>query len=266
LWRDILATMICRLCSNEAAPFGTALVLKRLQVAYFECPACGLVQTEYPSWLDEAYSEAISRSDVGIVSRNFTLIRSTSLVIRAFFNPAGRFIDYGAGSGLLVRAMRDSGYDFLYLDRYAKNVFARGFEAADEQQFDLLTAFEVIEHFPDPMQGIADMLRRSKNVLLTTELLPSHKPPPGQWWYYALDTGQHVSIYSRRSLEYIASRSGLHLTSRGSLHLMSQKPVHPRLFRFVLSSRWAERVLRNRAPRQGLIPSDFEQITGRPQV
>ena len=266
--RDMLARMICRLCSKEAASFGTALVLRRLQVAYFECPACGLVQTENPYWLDEAYAEAISSCDVGIVSRNLSLIRATSLVIRAFFNPAGRFMDYGAGTGLLVRAMRDSGYDFRYFDRYAKNVFARGFEAAedhqDDRQYDLLTAFEVLEHLPDPMQGIADMLRRSKNILLTTELLPSHKPPPGQWWYYALETGQHVSFYSRRSLEYIASRSGLHLTSRHSLHLLSQKPVHPRLFRFILSSRWAETFLRRRAPRRGLIPSDFEQIAGRP--
>jgi hypothetical protein len=254
--------MICRLCSNEAAPFGTALVLRRLQVAYFECPACGLVQTENPYWLEEAYSEAISSSDVGIVSRNISLIRTTSLVIRAFFNPAGRFIDYGAGSGLLVRAMRDSGYDFRYFDRYAKNVFARGFEAANEQ-YDLLTAFEVLEHLPEPMQGVTDMLRRSENILLTTEILPSHKPAPGQWWYYAVETGQHVSIYSQRSLEYIASRSGIHLTSHGSLHLMSQTPVQPWLFRFVLSSRWAERALRRKAPPQGLIPSDYEQMAGR---
>ena len=56
------------------------------------------------------------------------------MVIRAFFNAAGRFIDYGAGTGLLVRAMRDSGCDFRTFDRYAKNVFARGFEAADEEQ------------------------------------------------------------------------------------------------------------------------------------
>jgi len=255
--------MICRLCSNEATPFGTALVLRRLQVAYFECPVCGLVQTEKPYWLDEAYSEAISSSDVGIVSRNISMIRTTSLVIRAFFNPAGRFIDYGAGSGLLVRAMRDSGYDFRYFDRYAKNMFARGFEAADEQ-YDLLTAFEVLEHLPDPIHGVTDMLHRSKNILLTTEILPSHKPAPGQWWYYAHETGQHVSIYSRRSLEYIASRSGLHLASYGSIHLMSQTPVRPWLFRFVLSSRLAEMALRGRAPRQGLIPSDFEQVTGRP--
>jgi hypothetical protein len=258
----MLTTMICRLCSREATPFGTALVLRRLQVSYFECSACGLVQTENPYWLDEAYSEAISSSDVGIVSRNISMIRATSLVIRAFFNPAGRFIDYGAGSGLLVRAMRDAGYDFRYFDRYAKNMFARGFEATDEQ-YDLLTAFEVLEHLPDPMQGIADMLRRSTNILLTTETLPPHKPAPGQWWYYSLETGQHVSIHTRRSLEYIASRAGLHLVSRGSLHLMSQTPVRPWLFRLALSSRWAERALRRKAPRQGLTHADLEQVTGR---
>jgi hypothetical protein len=260
--------MICRLCSAEAAPFGSALVLRHLNVEYFECPACGLVQTENPYWLDEAYSDAISRSDVGIVSRNIDLIGKTSVVIRAFFNPAGRFIDYGAGSGLLVRAMRDAGYDFRYVDPYAQNVFARGFEATSPKEdapYDLLTAFEVFEHLPAPLQAVADMLALSKNILFTTELLPSHKPKPGAWWYYAAETGQHISIYSRRTLEFVASRNAMHLASYRSIHLMSQEPIAPWKFRAILKSRLAQFALCKKPPRRGLISSDFEQITGSPQ-
>jgi hypothetical protein len=272
--------MICRLCSAEAAPFGSALVLRRLNVEYFACPTCGLVQTENPYWLDEAYSEAIARTDTGIVSRNLDLIPKTQLVIRAFFNPAGRFVDYGAGTGLLVRSMRDTGYDFRYFDPYATNVFARGFEAENVgaaespkvpagaelvsargssaqvssatpnvPPYDLLTAFEVFEHLPKPMQSVADMLARSKNILFTTELLPAHKPKPGDWWYYVLETGQHVSIYSRRTLEFIAQRAGLNLASYRSMHLLSQMPVAPWQFRLVLKSRLAQSFLCKRAPR-----------------
>jgi hypothetical protein len=272
--------MLCRLCSAEAAPFGSTIVLRRLNVEYFECPVCGLVQTENPYWLDDAYSDPIARTDTGIVSRNLDLIRKTQLVIRAFFNPSGRFIDYGAGTGLLVRAMRDAGYDFRYFDPHATNVFARGFEAENVAAaegpkvpagaelvstrgssvqvstaapnipaYDLLTAFEVFEHLTAPMQGVADMLTRSRNILFTTELLPPHKPKPGDWWYYTLETGQHVSIYNRRTLEFIAQRAGLHLASYRSIHLVSQNPVAPWRFRLVLKSRLAQFALCKRAPR-----------------
>jgi len=248
--------MLCRLCSAEAAPFGSALVLRHLNVEYFECPACGLVQTENPYWLNEAYSEAIARTDTGIVSRNLDLIGKTQIVIRAFFDPASRFIDYGAGTGLLVRAMRDIGYDFRYFDPHATNIFARGFETAspnggahDDPPYDLLTAFEVLEHLTAPMQGVNAMLARSKNILFTTELLPPHKPRPGDWWYYTLETGQHVSIYSRRTLEFIAQRNGLHLASYRAIHLMSQNRVAPWQFRLVLKSRLAQLAVCKRAPR-----------------
>lgn len=118
----------CRVCAGPAGAFGPRIqILRRYDIRYFMCESCGLVQTEEPYWLDEAYSEAIAPSDVGIVSRNVSLVPITSLVIRAFFSSSGRFVDYGAGTGLLVRSMRDRGYDFHYLDAYAQNLFARGF-------------------------------------------------------------------------------------------------------------------------------------------
>ena len=79
-------------------------MLERHSCAYFSCERCGFVQTEEPYWLEEAYAEPINRSDVGLVLRNQRLVQITKLLITkllitAFFDPKGRFVDHGGGYG-----------------------------------------------------------------------------------------------------------------------------------------------------------------------
>ena len=57
-------TESCRACGHPTAPYTTARVLNRHDVRYDRCPQCGLIQTETPHWLNEAYSEAIAGSAV----------------------------------------------------------------------------------------------------------------------------------------------------------------------------------------------------------
>ena len=45
-----------------------------------------------------------------------------------FFKSNGSIVDYGGGYGLLVRLMRNSGFDFYRYDPYCANFFAKGFE------------------------------------------------------------------------------------------------------------------------------------------
>lgn len=130
-----------------------------------------------------------------------------------------------------------------------------------------MTAFEVFEHLPAPLETIEKMLALSKNILFSTELLPQLQPRPGEWWYYAHDTGQHVSIYTRKSLDHIARHFGLNLCSQGSLHLLSEHPINSRAFSFVVRNRMPrliEFTLRKRHPKRSLIPEDYERISGRP--
>ncbi len=117
--------MICRICASPSSPFGTARLLDRHDVQYFRCPACGFVQTEEPYWLDEAYAEAITRTDLGLVARNQGFSVLSRAVIGAFFQSEGRFLDYGGGYGLFVRTMRDLGFDFRLYERQCPNLFAR---------------------------------------------------------------------------------------------------------------------------------------------
>jgi len=228
--------MSCKICSHEVAEFGTAIVLGQHTVRYYQCTECGFVQTEESFWLDEAYSEAITASDFGIATRNFWMARITQAIILTFFNSRSKFIDYGGGPGLLVRLMRDAAFDFYHADKYASNVFARGFEADEvgRQQYELLTAFEVFEHLVEPYKEVEAMLRYAPSILFSTLLMPTPAPALDRWWYYGREHGQHVALYSQRSLEVLAERFGVNFYTNGrSLHLLTAKQISPRFFRLV---------------------------------
>ena len=94
---------------------------------YFRCDYCGFIQTEKPYWLHEAYSTAIAAQDVGILARNLMNRRVTAALLKVLFPDATKLVDFGAGHGILVRLMRDLGFDFVWMDRYASNDYARGF-------------------------------------------------------------------------------------------------------------------------------------------
>jgi 2-polyprenyl-3-methyl-5-hydroxy-6-metoxy-1,4-benzoquinol methylase len=214
--------------------------------------------------LVEAYSSAIVHSDVGLARRNLEAASITQAVIQGFFDPRARFVDYGAGYGLFVRMMRDDGFDFRWFDRYAENLFARGFEAQPKsgEQFELLTAFEVFEHLVSPADSLEEMLQFSDSILFSTLLMPPTNPLPDSWWYYGLNAGQHVALYSRRSLEVLAERFGLALYSDGhSVHLMTRRRVWQPAFRLLTRIRIA-RLFGMLRKRHGLTERDFlEAVT-----
>lgn len=257
--------MRCKICSAESATFSRAKILDRHEIGYFRCPACGFVQTEEPYWLTEAYADAITHADVGLVQRNLHLAPIITTIIGALFRPSGKFIDYGGGYGLLVRLMRDAGFDFYRSDRHCTNLFARGFEAEPDGQggYELLTAMEIFEHLADPLQEIGRMLSYSRSVFFTTELLPKHAPTHGEWWYYGLDHGQHISFYTQESLEVIAERFGLSLVTDGvSRHLLTERRIPQLLFNAVSKYKLAM-MLAPLFRRKSLVPADYQKVTGR---
>ena len=174
----------CKVCDAPSSLFGEAVVLKKYRVQYFRCTGCGFIQTEAPYWLEEAYSSAIARQDVGIIQRNLTNCGLTSNVLNLLFPSTTSGVDFGAGHGVFVRLMRDRGFNFFWSDLHAANDYARGFECREGATFDFLTAFEVLEHLSDPVAGLEEMLKLSENVFVSTCLVPEPTPGLAEWWYY----------------------------------------------------------------------------------
>jgi glycosyltransferase involved in cell wall biosynthesis/SAM-dependent methyltransferase len=225
--------MKCKVCESDSHNFGQRKVMGKYDVDYFQCTHCGFVQTEEPYWLDEAYSQPIASSDVGLAFRNLSFSQITQKLLFNFFNHQAKFLDYGGGYGLFVRLMRDAGFDFYWFDQFCKNIFAQNFEidAIENNQFELVTAFEVFEHLVHPIDELEELLKNCRNILLSTELLPESNPKPGEWWYYVLHEGQHVSLYTAKALSIIATKFNLNFYSNGSsLHLLTEKELPDDLF------------------------------------
>lgn len=217
--------MKCNICSCESINLFSTNLLNKYNVNYFHCPECGFLQTEEPYWLEEAYSESINISDTGYMQRNLELSKKLTILLSLFFNKNGKYLDYAGGYGIFVRLMRDSGFDFLWADKYTSNFFAKGFEYHSES-IEAITTFESFEHFVNPLEEIEKMLTISKNIIFTTEFLPQPIPKPHEWWYYGLDHGQHISFYSEKTFEFIAKKYNLHYTNLDSLHLLTEKKIN----------------------------------------
>jgi len=225
----------CRICHGDAGLAFETTVLRRHRVRYFSCDVCGCLQSERPYWLEEAYAEAIGASDTGIMARNARFSEAAAVVFYTLFNRDGRFVDYGGGYGVFVRLMRDFGFDFLWQDRYAQNLFARGYEHVPGAPAEAVTAFEVLEHLPDAGAELHDIFGIARNLLCSTVLLPDQGVPAQDWWYYGFDRGTHVCFYRRRTLDYIARQRGIHCVSNGrDLHLLSAAPVRESVFRLLV--------------------------------
>ncbi len=227
--------MICRICNSDSSYTFTAKVLKKYDVRYFHCASCGFLQTEEPYWLKESYSSTIGSGDTGIIKRNRTFIKRTSVLLRLLFDKNGRYLDYAGGHGLFVRAMRDIGFNYYWSDKYAKNLYAKGFDYNGSDEIDLVTAFECFEHFENPAADIENILGISRNILFSTRTITGSPPEPHRWWYYSLNDGQHISFYSNQTLHFLASKHNLNLcTNNKSFHLLTEKKVNNNVFNMLL--------------------------------
>jgi hypothetical protein len=257
--------MKCKICNSESIIQFKATVLRKYEVAYFKCKHCNLIQTENPYWLHEAYEEAITDLDIGYVTRNISIAEIVTTFIRISSDRKGCFIDYGGGYGLLVRLLRDKGYNFYRQDLHCTNIFALNLDVTDLKrpiEFELLTAFEVFEHLENPLDEIEKMFNYSESILFSTALQP-HKSitKPEDWWYVAPETGQHISLYHAKSLEYLSKVFNCNLYSDGEgLHLLTKRkfrvnPVKAVSYSFAIINRLFSRHFNNK---RSLMNTDFQ--------
>lgn len=226
--------MICKICQSESSLLFSKKILGKYDSGFYKCTHCGFIQTDEPIWLAEAYQDAISDMDTGIFVRNIKFQKVVPLIIKTYFNPKAKFLDYGAGYGIFVRMMRDKGFDFWWQDEYCANLFAKNYDiktlSLNEQKFDLITAFEVFEHLTDPVKEVEKMLKHSDSILFSTNLVPENSHLES-WWYLSPETGQHIAVYSEKSLEILGKKFGLNLYTNGNnFHLLTRKKINPYIF------------------------------------
>jgi hypothetical protein len=234
---------ICKICTHKAVPHFVGEILNKYTETYYKCTNCGFIQLEAPYWLAEAYGDAITKQDIGLVNRNISMTPIVSCLISFLFNKNKKFIDYGGGYGLLTRMMRDRGYDFYRFDTYCENLFARNFDRSlpsTEFKYELLTAFELFEHLVDPVHELREMLKWSDNIFFSTNIQIPDLKSASDWWYVMPETGQHIALYTTKSLQILAEDHGLNFYTNGiDLHLFTTKKISKVKFRILTKYRCA---------------------------
>ena len=229
--------MYCRLCNQKTNEIFSHQVLKKYKVKYFLCEGCGLLQTEKPYWLDKAYSEAIAVADTGLVARNINISNRLTSLLFLMFGTSGRYLDIAGGTGLLTRLMRDIGFDYYWHDQYCENIHAKGFEyCASLGSCSAVTAFEVLEHLENPESFVVSALNlaQTDTFIFSTDLYAGNPPSPDEWWYYAFETGQHISFYQLRTLKFIGRKLAMDLYSCNNFHVFTKQHFSHRKFQLCM--------------------------------
>lgn len=215
----------CVICGEEASWHFEHDVLGRHRARYFRCCFCNCMFAAEPYWLAEAYAEALNVFDTGVVARNLALARTLVPLLYFHIGPEQPYLDYAGGYGFFARHMRDLGFDYFWEDRYARNLVARGFESTPDMQYAAISAFEVLEHLPDPVSVFHELSGRAETLIFTTELWSGRPPLAGDWWYFGFEHGQHIVFYSQTTLAYLARRFEYELITDGrSFHVFTRRP------------------------------------------
>lgn len=181
-------------------------------IPYHRCSSCEFLFTvafdHYApdDWQREIYNDEYVKVDPDFVE--FRPKQNAKVLSETFARTPGiTVLDYGGGNGSLVQQLTARGFAKAtsYDPFYAGSSRPKG-------SFDLVTAFEVLEHSHTPYETLRDMrwFMAERGMLhFTTLLQPEGVGNDVLHWWYASPRNGHVSLYSRNSLTALMNRLGL---------------------------------------------------------
>lgn len=198
---------------------GKCLQPSGIPIHYSRCTACGFCfAPEIARWELDRFAQLIYNEDYVQVDPDYldTRPRANADSLQRMFatrRESIRHLDYGGGNGLLSRLLREDGWDSSSYDPFVDKETAIG----GLGKFDLVTAYEVFEHVPDPGQLLGNLAALTKPdgiILFSTLVSDGQIGSSGllDWWYAAPRNG-HISLYSRDSLGLLARRYGFQFGS-----------------------------------------------------
>jgi SAM-dependent methyltransferase len=191
------------------------------------CGRCGFGLTDpVPASLDRYYPVRYRRWSplAAAVLRRLYLARVDGW--RARLPVAGRALELGAGTGWMLRAIRERGWRAFGTERTAEaariaasasgaSVFVGDLDAIrSDAALDLVIMFHVLEHLADPigaLRDVADRLRPGGTLVLGLPNIDSWQARLfGRHWLH-LDVPRHLCHFTPASIERALRGAGLRL-------------------------------------------------------
>jgi len=200
----------------------------------FRCGACGSAVTAGREVSDEAplygggvYAAPPRLADLALEPLRKIAIADEIRLVREVPPPA-RVHEVGAGDGRLVRALVDRGYFATGSDAFAPVPVeaggsavgrARAEESLPAHVFDVVVAWHVLEHLPQPREALSaavGALRPGGRLIASVPNLDSVQARIGGPKWFHEDVPRHAVHFTRRGLLQLFDRAGFTVERVGS--------------------------------------------------
>lgn len=221
----------CPACGQNA--LRNTFLFKKGPFRYQQCTNCGLVYVN-PRLCDE-YTEALYREGRCMVQlKEFYLptaqYRKETLYERKIRQiemrkEKGRLLDFGSSTGYFMLAALEHGWDVsgIELNPFGvewatkelalKNVYNRSLDECrfDEEQFDVITMWDVLEHLPEPLPVLRELLRYLKPdglLVIETSHFDCFETEVLGVENTNLAGDMHVMHFTKKAIDHLLSRAG----------------------------------------------------------
>ena len=220
------AAALCRACDGSTDPR-----FQKRGFSFVTCRECGVISVADPlpdtvdydaSYFSESSVNGYAAyvADRDLIEANF----AARLVWLQSFTAGGRLLDVGAAYGFFVHLAARAGFAAQGLEPAADcAAFARRelgaelqtgrFESVDlpDESFDVVTMFDVLEHFENPrvaLQQAARLLRPGGLLVVETGDTEALLARLAQQRWYFFDPPQHLVFFSQANLAQLARSVG----------------------------------------------------------
>ena len=209
------------------------------EYVYVKCDDCGLVYMnpqviteDLPQLYPDSYAPHYSGSKkkrFGFLSDICNYLMTMAKIKKKIYdnlNSQSKVLDVGCGAGSILNKIRNkTGCEVYGVDisenavQSAKKFFDIDVFHGDikeaawpENYFDVITAWQYLEHVPDPNQNIEKMSHLLKNDGTLILGVPNHKSLHAKWFkekWYPLDCPRHLCIWSPQTMSILLEKYGL---------------------------------------------------------
>lgn len=156
------------------------------------------------------------------IVKTYSLKKKVGL-INSYHSQKGSLLDIGAGTGDFLVTAKASGWQTTGIEpnKNAKNLaiskgisFENSIESIENQQFDVITMWHVLEHVPDVEHQIQQLKRLLKPEGTLIIAVPNYKSFDAQHYgkfWAAYDVPRHLWHFSKTSIQKLVSRENLKL-------------------------------------------------------
>ena len=210
----------CPVCSFNKSE----IYINHYNINFVRCLRCDLTYSEkHPKNFDDFYSSEDSLKDTLNTdkTRKYRIKRFAVERIKILkkFKKRGSLLDFGCGTGWFLEEARKH-YDVMGVE-YSDNLrdwLKRKFDISTskdgkdiKKKFDIITAFDVIEHVPDPL----NFLRKLKKKLKKNGIIFVYTPNIDSLGFAYLKEKNnllnpyHLFYFNSRSFEFLCSKANM---------------------------------------------------------